>query len=126
MLLGDIKRAVAASTDVILFNIDSKADSREGRDAVTSAFLRVLNEMQGFGGNAPHIAVTEPRETRSAFDKGKMRYYTAVVGACSHPWELKPSDGVHHKGVPWKPDVVTWTIPEDEQSASDSWVGSEI
>ena len=28
MLLGDIKRAVAANTDVILFNIDSKADHR--------------------------------------------------------------------------------------------------
>ena len=27
MLLGDIKRAVASNTDVILFNIDSKADS---------------------------------------------------------------------------------------------------
>ena len=28
MLFGDIKRAVAADTDVILFNIDSKADHR--------------------------------------------------------------------------------------------------
>ena len=34
MLFGDIKRAVAADTDVILFNIDSKADhARPGRDA---------------------------------------------------------------------------------------------
>ena len=33
MLFGDIKRAVAADTDVILFNIDSKADHRTGRDA---------------------------------------------------------------------------------------------
>jgi hypothetical protein len=111
MLLGDIKRAVAASTDVILFNIDNKADSREGRDAVTSVFLRVLNEMQGFGGNTPYIAVTEPCETRPDFDKGKMRYYTPVVRACSHLWELKPSDGAHLTGVPWKPDVMGWTIP---------------
>ena len=28
MLLGDIKRAVASHTDVILFNIDSKADTK--------------------------------------------------------------------------------------------------
>ncbi len=34
MLLGDIKRAVAADTDVVLFNIDSKADHRSGRDAI--------------------------------------------------------------------------------------------
>ena len=30
MLFGDIKRAVAANTDVILFNIDSKADHAHG------------------------------------------------------------------------------------------------
>jgi hypothetical protein len=34
MLLGDIKRAVASHTDVILFNIDSKADTKSGRDAI--------------------------------------------------------------------------------------------
>src|SRR5439155_14685343 len=34
MLFGDIKRAVAANTDVILFNIDSKADHQSGRDAI--------------------------------------------------------------------------------------------
>ena len=34
MLFGDIKRAVASHTDVILFNIDSKADHRSGRDAI--------------------------------------------------------------------------------------------
>ena len=46
MLLGDIKRAVASHTDVILFNIDSKADTRSGREAILSVFLKVLNEMQ--------------------------------------------------------------------------------
>ena len=34
MLLGDIKKAVSADTDVILFNIDSKADSQAGRNAI--------------------------------------------------------------------------------------------
>src|SRR5206468_1268129 len=34
MLFADIKRAVAAHTDVILFNIDSKADTKAGRDAI--------------------------------------------------------------------------------------------
>ena len=59
MLLADIKRAVGFSTDVILFNIDSKADSKEGRDAILSVFIRVFNEMQGFSGDAPHIAGME-------------------------------------------------------------------
>jgi len=60
MLLGDIKRAVASDTDVILFNIDSKADSKAGRDAILAVFLKVLNEMQGYdGGPIPHIAHLE-------------------------------------------------------------------
>ena len=59
MLLGDIKRAVASHTDVILFNIDSKADSRAGRDAILAVFLKVLNELAGYSGDHPHIAHME-------------------------------------------------------------------
>jgi hypothetical protein len=41
MLFADIKRAVVANTDVILFNIDSKADhgSSTGRDLILRVFL---------------------------------------------------------------------------------------
>src|SRR5205085_2066681 len=35
----------------ILFNIDSKADQRLGRDAILAVFLKVLNEMQGYCGD---------------------------------------------------------------------------
>src|SRR5262249_23391765 len=59
ILFGDIKRAVASNTDVILFNIDSKADHRSGRDAILAVFLKVLNEMQGYSGDHPHIAHLE-------------------------------------------------------------------
>jgi len=44
MLLCDIKRAVASDADVILFNIDSIADTRAGRDSILSVFLNVVNE----------------------------------------------------------------------------------
>ena len=50
MLLGDIKRAVASNTEVILFNIDSKAANRAGRDAILAVFLKVLNELRYSGG----------------------------------------------------------------------------
>ena len=59
MLLGDIKRAVGSRTDVILFNIDSKADNRAGRDAILAVFLKVLNELAGYSGDHPHIAHME-------------------------------------------------------------------
>ncbi len=88
LLLGDIKRAVASDTDVILFNIDSKADSREGRDAVTAVFLRVFNEMQGFSGDAPHIAELERYLTqRGALDK----FHAAFKAASGNDW-LKERD----------------------------------
>ena len=59
MLHGDIKRAVATNPDVILFNIDSKADNRPGRDAILKVFLRVFNEMLGYSGHHPWIAHIE-------------------------------------------------------------------
>ena len=73
MLFGDIKRAVAAKTDVILFNIDSKADhgSGTGRDLILRVFLKVLNELQGYSGDHPHIAHME----RHLESKGKLKAF---------------------------------------------------
>jgi len=71
MLFGDIKRAVASNADVILFNIDSKADSRAGRDAILAVFLKVLNEMQGYDGDHPHIAHME----RYLDNQGKLKAF---------------------------------------------------
>ena len=59
------------STDVILFNIDSKADHRTGRDAILRVFLKVLNEMQGYSGDHPHIAHME----RYLEGKGKLEQF---------------------------------------------------
>ena len=80
MLLGDIKRAVASHTDVILFNIDSKADNRAGRDAILAVFLKVLNELAGYSGDHPHIAHME----RYLEGKGRLEVfhdaYRALTG----------------------------------------------
>ena len=59
MLLADMQRAVKGSTDVILFNIDAKADSKSDRDVILQVFLRVFNEKLGYSGDAPHIAEME-------------------------------------------------------------------
>ena len=61
MLFADIRRATQTDTDVILFNIDSKANVSEGRSAILSVFWRVFNEMQGFCADYPHIAELERR-----------------------------------------------------------------
>ena len=60
-----------SNTDVILFNIDSKADAGAGRDAILAVFLKVLNEMQGYSGDHPHIAHME----RYLDGKGKLNEF---------------------------------------------------
>lgn len=59
MLLADLQRATRGSADVILFNIDAKADSKSDRDVILQVFLRVFNEKLGYSGDAPHIAEME-------------------------------------------------------------------
>ncbi len=59
MLLADVQRAVQGSSDVILFNIDAKADSNSDRDVILKVFLRVFNEKLGYSGDAPHVADME-------------------------------------------------------------------
>lgn len=77
VLYADIKRAVVAgNTDVILFNIDSKAahGNETGRDLILRVFLKVLNELQGYSGDHPHIAHME----RYLEGKGKFEAFQAA------------------------------------------------
>jgi hypothetical protein len=73
MFIADIKRAVAAETDVVLFNIDAKAGhgNGSGRDLILRVFLKVLNELQGYSGDHPHIAHME----RFLDSKGKLKEF---------------------------------------------------
>ncbi|MCT6901727.1 MAG: BREX system P-loop protein BrxC [Lactobacillus sp.] len=61
MVLADMKLAGNTTTDVILFNIDSKSesDSKSDKNAIVKVFNKVFNEMQGFCGSIPWIADLE-------------------------------------------------------------------
>ena len=88
ILFGDLKKVVAASTDTILFNVDSKADHRSGRDALLQVFLKVLNEKQGYSGDHPHIAHME----RYLDEKGQLGvFHEAFERASGDTW-LKQRD----------------------------------
>lgn len=88
LLFADIKRAVRRDTDVILFNIDSKADASDGRAAVLSVFWRVFNEMQGFCGHHPHIAELE----RHLTNKGRFDIFCSAFEAASGSKWLEERD----------------------------------
>lgn len=74
LLLADMQRAARGSSDVILFNIDAKADSKSDRDVILQVFLRVFNEKLGYSGDAPHIAEME----RYLVGKGAYEAFTAA------------------------------------------------
>lgn len=59
LLLADLKRAVGGETDVILFNIDSRADAGDGRSAILAVFWKVFNESQGICGEHLHLSEIE-------------------------------------------------------------------
>ncbi len=69
LLIGDIRRCVEHSSDVVLFNIDSKADVHDAhhRDAVLEVFMKVFNERQGYCAEIPELAEME----RYLTSKGK-------------------------------------------------------
>lgn len=80
MLLANIKRCTSNDTDVILFNIDSRADSNSGRGAILSVFWRVFNEMQGFSGDDPHIAEMERYLTENDKYEAFCTHYQKLTG----------------------------------------------
>lgn len=62
MVLADMKLAANVSSDIILFNIDSKsgmADSQNNKEAILSVFLKVFNQHLGFYGANPFLADLE-------------------------------------------------------------------
>jgi len=92
IILGDIRRVATANTDVVLFNIDSKADTNHGRDAILRVFLKVFNEMQGFCADHPEIAYME----RHLQKKGKLAAFQEAFRRASNGMEwIQERDAYH-------------------------------
>ncbi|MDB6134351.1 MAG: hypothetical protein JWM59_2594 [Verrucomicrobiales bacterium] len=86
MFYADIRRALAHPTEVVLFNIETKADHASNRDAILSVLLRMLNELQGYAGSPPHIAHME----RHLDERGKLEAFkTAFLEAAGKSWETE-------------------------------------
>jgi len=98
MLLANIQRAVQGSADVMLFNIDAKANKSDP-DAILQVFLRVFNDKLGLSGDAPHIANME----RHLISKGAHDAFKAAFErANGSPWATQ-RDAVDF----YRDDVIT-------------------
>jgi hypothetical protein len=88
ILMGDIQRATKDTVDVILFNIDAKADSKAKSDVILQVFLRVFNEKLGFSSHAPHVAEME----RYLVSKGAYDTFKAVFAESNGSTWIKERD----------------------------------
>lgn len=61
LILANMNRTAKVETDVILFNIDSKAslESKSKEDAILRVFMKVFYEHQGYYGDIPGVAEME-------------------------------------------------------------------
>ncbi|MEL7357891.1 MAG: BREX system P-loop protein BrxC [Cyanobacteria bacterium J06560_6] len=86
MLRAAMQKAAQASTDVILFNIDSKADanSKREKDSIVKVFQKVFDECRGYFGAVPVIADFERKlDKKGQYDDFKR----AFEAASGEDWE---------------------------------------
>ena len=75
LLYSDIHAAVNRNTEVILFNIDSRADTEDKEDAILKVFLRVFNERLGYCADHPHVAHLERElDARDQYQAFKTKF----------------------------------------------------
>ena len=88
MLIAKMTNSGTISSDVMLFNIDSKGSAKvgSGKEAIVEVFMKVFNEMQGYCGSIPYLAEFERQlDDEGKFEEFKQRF-EAIAGA---PWEKK-------------------------------------
>lgn len=97
MLRAPIRQAAQTSTDVILFNIDSKADSNSKRqkDSIVKVFQKVFDEYRGYFGSVPETAEFE----RRLDEKGQFEDFQQAFEAAS--------------GDRWKDSQDGWAFNQD-------------
>ncbi|OOE12496.1 BREX system P-loop protein BrxC [Fictibacillus arsenicus] len=77
LILANMNRTTDVETEVILFNIDSKAslDSKSKEDAILRVFMKVFYEHRGYYGDIPGVAEMEKYlDQKDAFDDFKSEF----------------------------------------------------
>jgi len=96
MLLSDIHVAANQSTDVMLFNIDSRANTDDREDAILKVFIKVFNERLGYCSDHAHIAHME----RTLDEKDNYSRFKEVF--------------LRENGSSWEEERDAWEFCQDE------------
>jgi hypothetical protein len=102
LLRASMARSVEGSTDVILFNIDSKADadSKNKKDSIVRVFQKVFDDHLGYFGTNPAIAEFE----RQLDQKGQYQSFMQAFEEAS--------------GLVWQENRDGWLFHQDDISAA--------
>jgi len=122
MVLADMKMAGDISADVILFNIESKADadSKTHKDAIVKVFNRVFNDMQGFCGSIPWLADLERRMSVDGTYEDFKKEFERISG---RKWEEAREDFYYEEDAIVK--ALASSTKMSEQTARDWYNGAE-
>ena len=88
MLIAKMTNSGTISSDVMLFNIDSKGSAKvgSGKAAIVEVFMKVFNDMQGYCGSIPYLAEFERQlDNEGRFEEFKNKF-EEIAGT---PWEKK-------------------------------------
>ena len=88
MLIAKMAKAGTISSDVCLFNIDSKGSAKvgSGKEAIVEVFMKVFNEMQGYCGSIPYLADFERQLDNEGRYEDFKKKFEEIANA---PWEKK-------------------------------------
>jgi len=118
MLYGDIHASVNRDTEVILFNIDSRANAGDKEDAILKVFLKVFNERLGYSEDYPHLAHMERElDNDGLYQEFKEQYYLLA----KNEWKDD------RKKFRFKKDKIVKTLSKVTEQTEDSareWINS--
>lgn len=87
-VIANMIKAGNVTTDVMLFNIDSKGSAKVGssKEAIIEVFMKVFNEMQGFCGSMPYLADFERQLAEEGVFEDFQVKFKEITGC---EWEKK-------------------------------------
>lgn len=123
IVLADMQRVANINTDVMLFNIDSKAssNSKSDKEAIMHVFMQVFNDMRGYYGPNLHVAdLEEDLDKEGKLEAFKVAYQKA--DSKNEPWEKG------RRSVVLKSKAVRSALIEvgkfDSENLADEWIKS--
>lgn len=90
-ILANMNRASKITTNVILFNVDSKSDSdsKADKEAIVKVFMKVFNEHLGYCGSIPWLADLERQLEKDGNYQAFKDKFREIAG---DEWENKRED----------------------------------